>query len=104
MLRGSRAVMAGLCAAGVLVWSGAGTACAAPNNNTVKKLTGAVTPDVVLEHLEGFQQAADDNGGNRASGRPGYAASVDYVVEQLEGAGYDPQVQEFSFAYTEENS
>ena len=100
----SRALTAGLCAVGILVWSGGGTASAAPNNNTVKKLTGAVTPEGVLDHLEAFQEIADDNGGDRASGRPGYAASVDYVVEQLEGAGYDPQVQAFSFAYTEENS
>jgi Zn-dependent M28 family amino/carboxypeptidase len=79
-------------------------AYASPNNNTVKKLTKAVTPEGVLDHLEAFQDVADDNGGNRASGLPGYAASVDYVVEQLEGAGYDPEVQEFTFDYFEENS
>jgi Zn-dependent M28 family amino/carboxypeptidase len=79
-------------------------AYAAPNNNTVKKLTKAVSPEGVLEHLEAFQQIADDNGGNRASGLPGYEASVDYVVEQLEAAGYDPEVQEFTFDYFEENS
>ena len=63
-----------------------------------------MTPEGVLEHLEALQEIADDNGGNRASGLPGYAASVDYVVEQLEAAGYDPQVQEFIFDYFEENS
>ena len=75
-----------------------------PNNNTVRKLTKAVTVDGVLEHLEALQQIADDNGGDRAAGRPGYAASVDYVVEQLESAGYAPTVQEFPFTYAEENS
>ena len=75
-----------------------------PNNNTVKKLTKAVTADGVLEHLEALQEVADDNGGNRASGLPGYDASVDYVVEQLEAAGYDPEVQAFMFDYFEENS
>ncbi len=79
-------------------------ASADPNNNTVKKLTKAVTPDGVLDHLEALQEIADDNGGNRAAGLPGYRASVDYVVEQLEGAGYDPEVQEFTFDYFEENS
>jgi Zn-dependent M28 family amino/carboxypeptidase len=79
-------------------------AAASPNNNTVKKLTKAVTPEGVLDHLEALQEIADENGGNRASGLPGYRASVDYVVEQLEGAGYDPQVQEFTFDYFEENS
>ncbi|PJJ58263.1 PA domain-containing protein [Mumia flava] len=78
-------------------------ASAAPNNNSVKKLTKAVTPEGVLEHLEAFQDIADANG-DRAAGRPGYDASVDYVVGQLEGAGYDPVVQEFDFPYFEENS
>ena len=77
---------------------------AAPNNNTVKKLTKAVTPEGVLEHLEALQEIADENGGNRASGLPGYDASVDYIVEQLEQAGYEPEVQEFMFDYFEENS
>lgn len=79
-------------------------AYADPNNNTVRKLTNAVTADGVLEHLEAFQDIADDNGGDRAAGRPGYDASVDYVVEQLEAAGYEPTVQEFEFPYFEENS
>jgi Zn-dependent M28 family amino/carboxypeptidase len=83
---------------------GAGPASASPNNNTVKKLTQAVTPEGVLEHLEALQAVADANGGNRASGLPGYRASVDYVVEQLEAAGYEPTVQEFMFDYFEENS
>ncbi len=82
----------------------AAPANAAPNNNTVRKLTQAVTTDGVLNHLEGLQAAADASGGNRASGQPGYAASVDYVVGQLEAAGYTPEVQEFMFSYTEENS
>ena len=45
-------------------------ASAAPNNNTVKKLTKAVTPEGVLDHLEALQEIADANGGNRASGLP----------------------------------
>lgn len=78
-------------------------AYADPNNNTVRKLTKAVTVDGVVEHLEAFQEIADEYG-DRAAGRPGYDASVDYVVEQLEAAGYDPTVQEFEFPYFEENS
>jgi Zn-dependent M28 family amino/carboxypeptidase len=91
-------------AAAAVLLIGAGPASASPNNNTVKKLTKAVTPEGVLEHLEALQGIADDNGGNRAAGRPGYRASVDYVVEQLRAAGYDPQIQEFIFDYFEENS
>ena len=78
-------------------------AYADPNNNTVRKLTKAVTVDNVIEHLEAFQDIADEYG-DRAAGRPGYEASVDYVVEQLEEAGYEPTVQEFPFTYAEEYS
>ncbi len=79
-------------------------ASADPNNNTVKKLTTAVTPEGVLDHLGALQKIADDNGGNRAAGSSRLQASVDYVVNQLRGAGYDPQVQQFMFDYFEENS
>ena len=99
-----RRILAWSTAAVAIALVGAGPASASPNNNTVKKLTKAVTPEGVLEHLEAFQEIADANGGNRAAGLPGYRASVDYVVEQLEAAGYDPEVQEFTFSYTEENS
>jgi Peptidase family M28 len=36
-------------------------------NNSVKKLTKAVTAEGVLDHLVAFQEIADDHGGNRAS-------------------------------------
>src|SRR3954452_2515727 len=78
-------------------------AYAAPNNNSVKKITKAVTLEGVMNYLEALQGIADANGGDRAVGRPGFKASVDYVVDQLEGAGYSPQVQEFEFPYFEEN-
>jgi Zn-dependent M28 family amino/carboxypeptidase len=74
-----------------------------PNNNSVKKLTKAVTLEGVMNHLEALQSIADQYG-DRAAGRDGYAASVDYVVDQLEGAGYTPEVQSFEFPYFEENS
>jgi Zn-dependent M28 family amino/carboxypeptidase len=100
----SKRVWASAAVAAAIALIGAGPASASPNNNTVKKLPKAVTPEGVLEHLEALQEIADDNGGNRAAGLPGYRASVDYVVEQLEAAGYEPEVQEFIFDYFEENS
>jgi Zn-dependent M28 family amino/carboxypeptidase len=83
----------------------AAPAFAAPGSttNSVAKITKAVTLDGVMSHLEAFQEIADTYG-DRAAGREGYAASVDYVVEQLEAAGYAPEVQAFEFPYTEENS
>src|SRR5262245_5891137 len=77
---------------------------AASNNNTIRKLTNAVTVDGVLDHLEALQAAADANGGDRAVGRPGFASSRDYVVSQLEAAGYSPSVQEFEFPYIDDDS
>ena len=84
----------------------AAPAYAAPpsNNNSVKKITNAVTLDGVLDHLEALQAIADANGGNRAVGLPGFAASVDYVMNQLTAAGYQPVKQAFQFDYFEENS
>lgn len=82
------------------VWSP--TASAAPNNNNAKKLLDAVTPAGVMQHEQAFQGIADANGGTRASGTPGYEASVDYVVGQLSAAGYAPELQEFDFPFFEE--
>lgn len=72
-------------------------ACESRTNDTVKKLLECVTLEGVREHQAAFQEIADANGGNRFSGFPGYDASVDYVVEQLEAAGYEPEVQEFDY-------
>jgi aminopeptidase S len=47
-----------------------------------------ITGADLLEHLDVLQAIADANGGNRAYGTSGYAASVDYVTGRLEAAGY----------------
>jgi Zn-dependent M28 family amino/carboxypeptidase len=104
MSRRLRALAAATAASALITGAVALPASAAPNNNTVRKLTNAVTPAGVLTHLEALQAIADANGGDRAAGRPGYGASVDYVVDELRGAGYSPTVQEFAFDYFEENS
>ncbi|MBB5804171.1 aminopeptidase Y [Saccharothrix ecbatanensis] len=80
-----------------------GPAAADPNNNSPAKLTKAVTLDGVMRHLDAFQDIADVHG-DRAAGRPGYRASVDYVVDTLTSSGYAPTVQEFEFPYSEEKS
>ena len=71
--------------------------CDARNNNTYKKLLECVRVGEVREHQAAFQAIADANGGNRFSGMPGYDASVDYVVDKLEAAGYDVEVQDFDY-------
>ena len=55
-----------------------------------------VSTDAMLGHLARLQKIADENGGNRAVGRPGYDASVDYVSEVLRAKGFDVQTPQFS--------
>ena len=75
---------------------------------TASTLTGATTapamaapsPDLsttnATAHLQQFQNIAGANGGNRATGRPGYKASLDWVKSKLDAVGYVTQVQSFS--------
>lgn len=49
-----------------------------------------------MGNLEAFQAIAEANGGNRAFGLPGYAASVDYIVSQTKNASnFRTWVQDF---------
>lgn len=64
-------------------------------NNTHKKLRECVTLEGVREHQAAFQEIADANGGTRAALTPGYDASVAYVKETLEAAGYEVQLDPF---------
>ncbi|MEU7647931.1 M28 family metallopeptidase [Streptomyces huasconensis] len=50
----------------------------------------------VKAHLTQFQSIASANGGNRAHGRPGYKASLDYVKGKLDAAGFTTTVQQFT--------
>ncbi|TFV54025.1 M20/M25/M40 family metallo-hydrolase [Geodermatophilus sp. DF01-2] len=77
----------------------AAVACENRTNNTVAKLTDCVTLDGVMEHLEAFQAIADANGDTRASGTPGYDASVEYVEQRLDEAGWEVSRQEFEFPF-----
>ncbi len=57
----------------------------------------AVTLANILSHQQELQSIADANGGTRAAGTPGYDASVAYVRQQLEAAGYTVTLQPFSY-------
>ena len=70
-------------------------ACDNRDNNTYQKLLQCVRLDQVRAHQNAFQRIADANGGNRAAGTPGYDASVDYVVDTLEAAGWSVELHEF---------
>ena len=102
-LRRGRALAIGALAVAAIVPAGEALAAPAQNgcnaraNNTYPKLLECTRLDQVREHQAALQEIADENDGNRFSGFPGYDASVDYVVERLEAAGYDPEVQEFDY-------
>ncbi|MFD9573263.1 M28 family metallopeptidase [Streptomyces sp. NPDC059982] len=57
-------------------------------------------PDIPLAnvkaHLSQFSSIAAANGGNRAHGRSGYKASIDYVKAKLDAAGFTTTLQTFT--------
>ncbi len=72
---------------------------AAVDNVNSKKLRDAVTVNGILGHERAFQRIANRNGGTRASGTPGYAASANYVKTALKNAGYKVSEQSFTFPF-----
>ncbi|MDH6623810.1 aminopeptidase S [Streptomyces sp. LBL] len=60
----------------------------------------AAAPDIsvtnVKAHLSQLQSIATANGGNRAHGRAGYKASLDYVKAKLDAAGFTTTIQQFT--------
>jgi aminopeptidase S len=78
----------------VLLLTGGSIAGAAPAPSV------AAAPDIpvasVKAHLTQLQSIAAANGGNRAHGRPGYKASLDYVKAKLDAAGYTTAIQQFT--------
>jgi Peptidase family M28 len=48
----------------------------------VQQLAREVSDARALTHLQALQKIADEHGSNRATGTPGYDASVEYVVEK----------------------
>ncbi|MET9116003.1 M28 family metallopeptidase [Streptomyces longwoodensis] len=89
-----RAAAAAVVAATTLLATGS-LAGAAPATPAV-----AAAPDLpvanVKAHLSQLQSIATANGGNRAHGRTGYRASLDYVKAKLDAAGFTTTVQQFT--------
>ena len=66
-------------------------------NNSPLGLPRCMQASKTLYHLQMLQDIAAANGGTRAAGLPGYQASVDYVKQTLEQAGYQVTLQPFPF-------
>ncbi len=73
-------------------------AASAIDKTNTQKLRKGVTLEGVLEHERALQAIANENDGTRAAATPGYDASVAYVQQRLETAGYDVTLDPFEFA------
>ncbi|AKU16080.1 M28 family metallopeptidase [Luteipulveratus mongoliensis] len=73
---------------------------AADATTSTASLAGPDIPVTATKaHLDALQGIADQNNGTRATGTPGYQASVDYVKGKLDAAGFQTTVQEFDTPY-----
>ncbi|MFF4492533.1 M28 family peptidase [Streptomyces sp. NPDC001546] len=92
--------------AGLLATTASATASTAPRTTppaapaAASVLAAPTPPDIPLAnvkaHLSQLQSIATANGGNRAHGRAGYKASVDYVKAKLDAAGFTTTLQTFT--------
>ena len=95
VIKPGRAAFAAVTTAIVLSTLVAPAGASVPTDTT--ELREAVTADAIMDHLAELQKIADNNGGSRASGTPGYDASVDYIEDLLVAAGYEVTRQDFLF-------
>lgn len=100
------AATAAMLTTGALVAASPATSASGPSApaGQTRKMTDAVTVNGILKHLRQFQVIANNNGGTRASGLPGYEASVKYVTRQLKQSGYVVKKQKFTFPFFQENA
>ncbi|KAF4984065.1 hypothetical protein FZEAL_678 [Fusarium zealandicum] len=67
-----------------------------------QKLQKLITEKGLMKNLENLNDIAYDNGGNRAFGLPGYAASVDYIYKQTSKLkGFKTWKQDFPALFTD---
>ncbi len=97
VLMAALTVMAGLVPVSAAAAAQAPRNCDTRSNENPRALVECVTVEGVREHQAAFQAIADANNGERVSGFGGYNASVAYVVQKLQAAGYSPVVQPFDF-------
>jgi len=65
-----------------------------------KKLQSKITTEGLMSNLKALDLIAKANGGNRAFGLPGYAASVEYILSQTKKAkNFRTWVQDFPALY-----
>lgn len=82
----------------------AGALAAAPAHADEVPLPDLVTAEAIEAHLVNLNTIAEYNGGNRATGTPGYDVAALYVEDQLKRAGYEPYRHEYDYEAWRENS
>ncbi|CBX93668.1 hypothetical protein IAQ61_003559 [Plenodomus lingam] len=60
-----------------------------------QEIQSAIKTEKLMGNLEAFDSIAKANGGNRAFGLPGYAASVDYILSKTQNTNFKTWVQDF---------
>ncbi len=98
--RRSTAVTAGLAA----LMMTAGTLAGAPAHADRAALPDLVSAEAIEAHMANLDTIARYNGGNRASGTPGYDVAALYVEDQLKRAGYEPYRHEYDYEAWRENT
>ena len=78
--------------------------CSTQVNDTAAKLLPCITKSDLINHMQAFEDLAIANPGpdghpSRNSGEPGYWASVQYVANLMQQAGYDVTIQPYTFLY-----
>src|SRR4051794_22222070 len=68
-----------------------------PRDGGAKRFTSSVTVPDIVQHQVALQRIATLNDDTREVFSPGYAESLDYVVETLRAAGYQPQINKFNY-------
>ncbi len=68
---------------------------ATPAPEYAEQIGQSIGVEAMVGHLTRLQEIADQHGGNRAMGTPGYQGSVDYVVNTLRDKGFETDTQEF---------
>ena len=96
-MRTVRKALLAVVAATTAVVTATATGAGAGVPTDTSALREAVSADAIMDHLAELQKISDNTGGTRASGTPGYAASLDYIEGLLEAAGYEVTRQDFLF-------
>ena len=96
LLLSGRALTAAAVAVATLVTGGSAAGAASAPTHPAAVAAPDISLANVKAHLAQLQSIATANGGNRAHGRAGYQASLDYVKAKLDAAGFTTRVQRFT--------